>query len=262
MVKRGSTTFSATKVAKAGLAASAALTRILELEKEVSRLRHHVSVLSRWNHVCQKELDGLREEGKGGASSKEPEPQVVAEPPEPVVVVEEASSVAFEEVAESVDREVASSEAQGEDRVEVREEVVYDDRMSDLRDRMSDEDVVVGGKIIPLSGYTPVVEEEGRTVVPVVPLGPAGLAPGGPRAMRMRGDRPAQWRLVGIERRGELERLRSGIVGEGGGGGRVARLRNGIGGDSFRTRGSYARAGRGGQGGVRDEGFEPYRRWR
>jgi len=62
MVKRGSTTFSATKVAKAGLAASAALMRILELEKEVSKLRHHVSVLSKRNHAMQKEADKRSEE--------------------------------------------------------------------------------------------------------------------------------------------------------------------------------------------------------
>jgi len=57
MVKRGSTTFSATKVAKAGLVASAVLQKIMDLEKEVSRLRHHVSVLSKRNHVLQKEVD-------------------------------------------------------------------------------------------------------------------------------------------------------------------------------------------------------------
>jgi len=57
MVKRGSNTFSATKVAKAGLAASAPLTIILELEREVAKLRHHASVLSKRNHELQKEVD-------------------------------------------------------------------------------------------------------------------------------------------------------------------------------------------------------------
>ena len=84
MVKRGSTTFSATKVAKARLAASAALTRILELEKEVSRLRHHVSVLSKRNHGLQKEADRRSEEDGAEVASpvrvQEPEPQVVVEP--------------------------------------------------------------------------------------------------------------------------------------------------------------------------------------
>jgi len=53
MVKQGSTTFSATKIAKAGLVASAALQKIMDWEKEVSKLRHHVSVLSKKNHVLQ-----------------------------------------------------------------------------------------------------------------------------------------------------------------------------------------------------------------
>jgi len=84
MVKGGSTTFSATKVAKTGLAASAALTRILELEKEVSKLRHHVSVLSKRNHALQKEVE-KRGSGDGAEVAspvrvQEPEPQVVAEP--------------------------------------------------------------------------------------------------------------------------------------------------------------------------------------
>jgi len=84
MVKRGSTTFSATKVAKAGLAASAVLMRILELEREVSKLRHHVSVLSKRNHALQKEAIRRDEERNTEVASpvrdQEPEPQVVAEP--------------------------------------------------------------------------------------------------------------------------------------------------------------------------------------
>jgi len=89
MVKRGSTTFSATKVAKAGLVASAALQKIMDLEKEVSKLRHHVSVLSKRNHLLQKEVDGRKKEEEAGSSEvaspdrvEEPEPQVVAEPEE------------------------------------------------------------------------------------------------------------------------------------------------------------------------------------
>jgi len=60
------------------------LTRILELEKEVSRLRHHVSVLSKRNHALQKEADrGDNKDGAEVASPvrvQEPEPQVVVEP--------------------------------------------------------------------------------------------------------------------------------------------------------------------------------------
>jgi len=113
MVKRGSTTFSATKVAKAGLAASAALTRILELQKEVSRLRHHVSVLSKRNHGLQKEAEKRSEENGAEVASpvrvQEPEPQVVVEPEarmKGIIVAEEeedlfVASVAKPAVAES-----------------------------------------------------------------------------------------------------------------------------------------------------------------
>jgi len=113
MVKRGSTTFSATKVAKAGLAASAALTRILELEKEVSKLRHHVSVLSKRNHALQKEVD-KRGSGDGAEVAspvrvQEPEPQLVAEPEvrmSGTIVAEEEEDVWVAPVAE---QEVAES---------------------------------------------------------------------------------------------------------------------------------------------------------
>ena len=62
MAKQGSTTFSATKVAKAGLVASAALQKIMDLEKEVSKLRYHVSVLSKRNHALKKEVEKKKEE--------------------------------------------------------------------------------------------------------------------------------------------------------------------------------------------------------
>jgi len=256
MAKRGVTPFSATQVAKQGLAVSTALLKMVDLEREVSRLRHHVSVLSRRNHGPEKELAGLQRVGEGVASQKETEPQVVAEPPEPEVVVEVAPSVASDEEDESV--------ASGEPRMEVKEgvrgEVVFDDRMLDLRDRMSDEDVVVGGKIVPLSGYAPAVEGEVRREVPFLPLGPAAMVPVGPSQMRGRGEIPDQWPLVGVERRGGLRRLSEEIWNKGGER-RVAGVRNGMGGDSFQTRGSYARPRTSGHVGVRHEGFVPYRRW-
>jgi len=99
MVKRSSTTFSATKVAKVGLVASPALQKIMDLEKEVSKFRHHVSVLSKRNHVLKKEVEGRKKEEEAVSSEvaspgrvEEPEPQVVAEPLEPmsgVIVAEE-----------------------------------------------------------------------------------------------------------------------------------------------------------------------------
>jgi len=70
MVKRGSITFAATKGAKAGLMATAALQKILDLEKDVrvSKLHDNVSVLSKRNHGLQKEVDRLKEEEEAVAS--------------------------------------------------------------------------------------------------------------------------------------------------------------------------------------------------
>jgi len=87
MLKRGSTTFSATKVVKVGLVASAALQKIMDLEKEVSKLWHYVSILLERNHVLQKEVEKGKEEVEVAISEvalpgrvEEPEPLVVAEP--------------------------------------------------------------------------------------------------------------------------------------------------------------------------------------
>jgi len=83
--------FSATKVAKPGFVALAGLQKIIDFmwEKEVSKLQHHVSVLSKRNHLLQKEAEGRRKEEEAVSSEvvslervEEPEPQVVAEPVE------------------------------------------------------------------------------------------------------------------------------------------------------------------------------------
>jgi len=106
MVKRGSTTFSATKVAKAGLTATAALQKILDLEKDVSKLRHHVSVLSKRNHGLQKEVDRMKKEvdrmkkEEVAVDSEVASPERVEEP-EPLVVAEPEESVVEDNVAEA-----------------------------------------------------------------------------------------------------------------------------------------------------------------
>ena len=99
MVKRGSTTFSATKVAKAGLTATAALQKILDLEKDISKLRHHVSVLSKRNHGLQKEVDRLKKE-EVAVVSEVASPERVEEP-EPLVVAEPKGTVEVANVAEA-----------------------------------------------------------------------------------------------------------------------------------------------------------------
>jgi len=69
--------------------APAGLQKILDLEKDVSKLRHHVSVLSKGNHRLQKAVDRLKKEEvlvffevASPDRVEEPEPQVVAEPEE------------------------------------------------------------------------------------------------------------------------------------------------------------------------------------
>jgi len=61
MVKRGSSTFSAASVAKGLVVLSRAVEKSFALEAEVSRLRHHVSVLSRRLHLVTLERDGLQD---------------------------------------------------------------------------------------------------------------------------------------------------------------------------------------------------------
>ena len=64
MAKRGSTSFSATKVAKSGLITARALELVLELEKGVLRLRHHVSVLLKRNHGLERRIEGMKREAE------------------------------------------------------------------------------------------------------------------------------------------------------------------------------------------------------
>jgi len=61
MVKRGSSSFSAASVAKGSVVLSRAVEKSFALEAEISRLRHHVSVLSRRLHLVCKERDELEE---------------------------------------------------------------------------------------------------------------------------------------------------------------------------------------------------------
>ena len=172
MAKRGSTSFSATKVAKSGLITAKALERVLELEKEVSRLRHHVSVLSKRNHKLElrlgEVLEGrVREEekeevavpGRGVAEEEEeagvPDPvrvsHIVAFGDEDVVV----SGVAGTVVAVSV-----------EDEEEEEVSVALIRLPGGVKKRRLDED----------GGSLEVIED---LAVVKAPLGPRGSAEGG-----------------------------------------------------------------------------------
>ena len=250
MAKRGVTTFSATQVAKQGLAVSTALLKMADLEKEVSRLRHHVSVLSRRNHGLQKELDGLRVVGEGVASNKKPEPRVVAEPPEPVMDDVVAPSVASDDVASVASvvlPEAKPAVAESRVALDVGPEVALVRLPKGKKRRLT-----VGG-----DGDESGDDSEVMTVVPVevneevmvVPVGPSGyggraVVPTGPRR---RGE--SSPREAGYVRREYRFVDRSLIA-----------VRNGMVGDSYRTRGNFARAPVSGmRGGFVGRGHWPYR---
>jgi len=181
MVKRGSTTFSATKVAKAGLTATAALQKILDLEKDVSKLRHHVSVLSKRNHGLQKEVERLKKEEVADSSEvispervEEPEPLVVAEPEEEVEVDMGAAFVASADVAGiRVASEARPSEA------ESRVAVVVDGDGGPSAISV----LVSEGKRRRVDDSSEEGDEDEEVVVPT---GPRGGAPVGPRLMAER----------------------------------------------------------------------------
>jgi len=242
-------TFSATQVAKQGLAVSAALLKMADLEKEVSRLRHHVSVLSRRNHGLQKELEGLRIVGEGVASNKEPEPQVVAEPPEPVVVIEVAPSVASDDVASVASvvlPEAKPAEAESRVALEMSGPEVAMVRLPKGKKRR----LTVGG-----DGGESGDDAEVMTVIPVVEEREVMVAPLGPRLQELavpRGPRLADGPAVrgwNVVRREYLFVDRS-LIGE----------RNGMVGDTYRTRGNFARAPvRGVRGGFVGRGYRPFR---
>ena len=75
--KRGSKSFSANKLADTSLVMADMVRKMLEMEKEIGRLRHHVSVLSKREVGLRRELEG---KGKGkGMERKEEVASVVAE---------------------------------------------------------------------------------------------------------------------------------------------------------------------------------------
>ena len=176
---------------------SKALDTILALEAEVSHLRHYVSVLSKRLHklepprlkisradskpppaiekvILRSDSGGKAVEKEGVAEEQPPkEAGLVADGKGKEVAedVADDEAVALEEgsagpgvasVAESEsmsDAGIGSSEGSG---------IEVDERVEELRSRMSDEDVVVDGKIVPLKGYV----SEGSGVIGA-PRGPS-----------------------------------------------------------------------------------------
>jgi len=245
MVKRGTTTFSATKVAKAGLVASAALQKIMDLEKEVSKLRHHVSVLSKRNHLLQKEAEKGKKEVEEAISEvaspekvEEPEPRMVAEPLESmsgtIVAKDEedvwVAPVAKPEVAES--RVAQVFEEDGGPAEVVRS-------MSAFKKRRIDEGEGEDVEVVEVIGS-----------LSVVLTGPRGGAQLGPRMMR--GERGGAPRAPSIRLFPRAYRfVNRSLLG----------VCNRMVGDSYHTRGGSARAqGRGEyRGGYGGRSNFPYR---
>jgi len=227
----------------------------MDLEKDVSKLQHHVSVLSKRNHGLQKEVDRLKKEEVAVTSEvaspervEEPEPQVVAEPEEEVGVKD--SEVAFVASAGVAGVRVASVAKHGGTESRVALEMDEGGGPSAIGVPVSE------GKRRRVDDSSEEGEEINKVAVPFVLLGLAAMVPVGPGAERDRSMRDRE-RLVGHERRGKFARLREKIWSEGSRR-REAGVRNGMGGDSFRTRGSYAHARKSGNMGVRHEGFVPY----
>jgi len=251
MVKRGPTTFSATKVAKAGLVASAALQKIMDLEKDVSKLRHHVSVLSKRNHGLQKEVDRLKKEEVAVVCEvaspervEEPEPLVVAEPEQTVIEIDVA--VAFEASAGVAGVRVAS-EAKPSG-AEPRVVLVVDEegRPSAVGVQVSE------GKRRRVDDSSEEGEDDGEVSVEV-PTGPRGGAPMGPRLMaeaeRVGGVRRGSGVSADLFVRRAYRFVDRSLIG----------MRNGMVGDTYQTRGNFARAPFVNRGGYRGRGYRPDR---
>ena len=149
----------------------------MDLENEVSKLRHHVSVLSKQNHALKKEMEKNKEEEAcekvaSPIGGKEPEPQGVAEPSDHVmgsvgmIVAGEEDDMWVEPVAgpRVVTPPVAESRV-AEEEDEPKRAVV----------RLPE------GKKRRLNGEE---EEEKGVVEAVVPLGPRGYVAGVPRGPR------------------------------------------------------------------------------
>jgi len=163
MVKRGSSTFSAASVAKGSVVLSRAIEKNFALEAEVSRLRHHISVLSRRLHFVTLERDGLvdmvaptmfveeewgetplaDEEVAGEEVRGEAALSVAGSGCLSVAMVEVAEEVAVEEVAEDVAVEKAALSVAGVG-VEERHDVAGRGDVQEAESAVAEEAVDVG----------------------------------------------------------------------------------------------------------------------
>jgi len=198
MVNAKKTWFTATQVANNSMAMGAAFMHILELEKVVSRLRDHVSVLS-------KRLNGKGEEKR--IEGKEEVAEVVAEAEAEAEIVCEAEAEAGIVGEAEVAAVGAPPSTSGVYKVVAEEEDEADEIVTGVESMSvgseEDEDEVIDGKIVvrlpgdrkrriaEAGGEERIVEEE-KSLVRAVLTGPrsgeqrgvvGGRVPGGPSSM-------------------------------------------------------------------------------
>ena len=185
MVNAKKNSFTATQVANNGMAMGAAFMRILELEKEVSRLRHHVSVLS-------KRLNGGGVKGKG--EEKEEVAEEVAET-EAEAEVEAEKGIGAEVAAVGAPPITSGAYKVVAEVVGVAEEVVAGIETMSVGSEVDEDEVVDGKIVVRLPGdrkrrIAEVGEEERveeKALVRAIPVGPrsgdmsGGLGEGVPK---------------------------------------------------------------------------------
>ena len=155
---------------------SKALDRILALEAEVSRLRHHISVLSKRLHKLEPprskisradskpspDIEEVILRSEGGEKAVENEGVAEEKPPNVDGKGEVAEGVAEVEAEKSREESAGSGVASVADTEAVHEagvgessesEMEVDEKVEELRSRLSDEDVLVDGKVVPLKGF-------------------------------------------------------------------------------------------------------------
>ena len=166
MVKRGSKTVSLNIMGETNAMVVEMTKKILAMEKKIGRLRHHVLILSKRELGLKKKLLSV-EKGK----KKEEVAGSVAEGVAIEDVVAEAEGLVPEAdaVADSV-AGMCSGESVVPDSVTTGDEdMEMDDDVAGLKDTLSDENVVVDGRIVPLKRYTPVASAERVRRVEVLP---------------------------------------------------------------------------------------------
>jgi len=136
IVKRGSSSFSASSVAKGSIVLSKAIEKQFALEAEISRLRNHVSVLSKRLHSVTLEKQILEDIVKGGGAPLQEE--VADEEAAPSVAGEELQNatgvVAGEELVS------ATGDVAGEELVDTTESVAGEEMMSATDDVAGEEE--------------------------------------------------------------------------------------------------------------------------